>query len=138
MLGIHVPFFQNVLLICPTFLPSKMEIFYKTSPEILFLYSPRTKISRVHVWHLNTFIKAIDNSHYRPILKRGKELERAYSKKYIPAKFANFIYFWIACGNCYHIWAGNGSNFRTNTKANAFYNISQLNISILLIVACSF
>jgi hypothetical protein len=43
--------------------------------------------------------------------------------KYSLAKFANFVYFCIACGNCYHIWA-------------AFYNISQSNFAILLILVC--
>jgi hypothetical protein len=38
--------------------------------------------------------------------------------KYSLAKFANFVYFCIACaGNCYHIWAESGSNFRTQYKS---------------------
>ena len=32
--------------------------------------------------------------------------------------FANFVYFCIACGNCYHIWAEYGSNFRTQYKSS--------------------
>jgi hypothetical protein len=55
-------------------------------------------------------IQSIDNCHYRLIFYVGK-------KKYIPwknmQKFANFLYFCIACGNCCHIWVENGSNFRT-------------------------
>jgi hypothetical protein len=37
--------------------------------------------------------------------------------KYSLAKFANFVYFCIACRNCYHTWAENGSNFRTQYKS---------------------
>jgi hypothetical protein len=38
-------------------------------------------------------------------------------RKYSLAKFATFVYFCIACGNCYHTWAENGSNFRTQYKS---------------------
>jgi hypothetical protein len=71
--------------------------------------------------------------------------------KYSLAKFANFVYFCIACRNCYHTWAENGSNFRTQYKSiyktckvcmaifSAFYNISQPNyFAIVLILVCSF
>jgi hypothetical protein len=72
--------------------------------------------------------RAIYNCHCRLILKLGKEMQinqHSYKehtkiskianclvakcckvrKIYSPAKFANFVYFRIACGNSYHIWA---------------------------------
>jgi hypothetical protein len=61
------------------------------------------------------------------------------------AKFANFVYFCITCGNYYHIWAENGIAISTrNTKIyklckatfSAFYDISQANFAILLILVC--
>jgi hypothetical protein len=35
------------------------------------------------------------------------------NRKYSLAKFANFQYIWITCGNCYHFRLKNGNNFRT-------------------------
>jgi hypothetical protein len=39
------------------------------------------------------------------------------TKKFRPAKFANFVYFCIACGNCYHFRPKCGRNFRTQYKS---------------------
>jgi hypothetical protein len=52
--------------------------------------------------------------HYRLIFYLGKKSifpERAYYNISKIANFANFVYFCISCGNCYYIWAENGSNF---------------------------
>jgi hypothetical protein len=63
--------------------------------------------------------------------------------KYGLAKFANFVYFCIVCGNCYHFRPKCGSNFRTQYKLkvykicelckaifSVFYNISQPNFAV--------
>jgi hypothetical protein len=78
------------------------------------------------------WIITIDNFHYRLIFYLGKKVysRKEHTKmsklwlrnvvkcgKYSLAKFTNFVYFCIACGNCCHIWAENGSRFRTQHKS---------------------
>jgi hypothetical protein len=62
--------------------------------------------------------------------------------KYSLAKFANFVYFCIACGNCYHFQPKCGNNFRTQYKSiqnwrtlqGYIFRILQPNFAILLIL----
>jgi hypothetical protein len=89
----------------------------------------------------------IDNSYYRLIFDHGKvytKMSKVWLRNVVKcgkcslAKFANFVYF------CHHIWAEKGSNLQQKIcklcKAifSAFYNISQPNFAILLILVCSF
>jgi hypothetical protein len=41
------------------------------------------------------------------------------------AKFANFVYFCIACGNCYHFRTKCGGNFRTQYKSTQNFRTLQ-------------
>ena len=79
--------------------------------------------------------------------------EMLYNAENIALQSSQILYtfVYIACGNCYHIWAENGivAISARNTKVykicelckaifSAFYNISQPNFAILLILVCSF
>jgi hypothetical protein len=107
---------------------SRIYIYYSFS-------TPRLWDIQIRLAYLRMSSKSIDNSLCRLIFYLGIKsifLERGYYKlknckvwlrnvvnygKYSLAKFANFVYFCIACGNCYHIWTENGSNFRTQYKS---------------------
>ena len=65
--------------------------------------------------NLSLHVSILEYAHTRP----------EWFEKYSLAKFANFVYFCIACGNSYHIWAENGSNFRTQYKSIQNLQISQ-------------
>ena len=123
------------------------------SDSVLYIFgvNKNTYICIIFVFHILSKIVVFGTRSPRTVTHWAKHFGKCSLTLYGFTKFANFVYFCVACGNATTFVPKMVAISARNTKHksiqnlqickaifSAFYNISQPNLVILLILVCSF